>query len=83
MPNIKFYQQNYVPQKMDDIDFTFAPTLGPHNVSINLVKKVGEGTVEKKILCSRYSGKSNLCAVFVWDVFVTTDIPSDAFRNLL
>ena len=52
-----------------------------HNVFKNLVKKVGEGIVEKKFLCSRYSGKSNQYAVFVWDSSVTTDIPSDAFRK--
>ena len=69
---------------MDDIDFflTFVPTLCPHNVFKNLVKKVGEGTVEKNFLCSRYSGKSNQYAVFVWDALVTTDIPSDAFRKI-
>ena len=68
---------------MNNIGFflTFVPTLCPHNVFKNLVKKVGEGIVEKKFLCSRFSGKSNQYAVFVWDASVTTDIPSDAFRK--
>ena len=52
LPSVEIYQQNFVPQEMDNIDFflTFVPTLYPHNVFKNLVKKVGEGTVEKNFL---------------------------------